>query len=239
LNVRVALTRPVADARRSAALLRARGFEPVLAPVMQIVATGAQPPDGDFDAVIATSGNAFVFLSQKARDSFAALRLYVAGEQTAAAAVAAGLRRADETAPDALSLATSLARRPPSRLLYLAAPDRKSDVESVLCAAGHCLVTVEVYAAQARLAWGLAEAQAFASCAAALHYSRRSAELAIVLAGRAGLDEALHAILHSCISKDAAELLRSLGAKRIVVAAGAQESLLIDALSSAIGISQE
>ena len=205
---------------------------------MQIVATGAQPPDESFDAVIATSANAFACLSNETLSNLGRLKLCVAGERTAEAAAAAGLGKSDEIAADAVSLAALLAARPhSSRFLYLAAPDRKSDIESILCAAGHRVVTVEVYAAEARLAWSIEEARAFTGCVAALHYSRRSAELAIDLAERAGLGGHLRATLHGCISKDAAEPLRLIGAKRIVVAAGAQESLLIEALSSAITVS--
>ena len=110
--------RPIADAERSAVLLRARGFEPVLAPVIQIVATGAEPPDEKFDAIIATSANAFAFLSQKARADLGGLKLYVAGERTAAAAIAAGFDAPEETADDARALAASLAAPGPlSRFL--------------------------------------------------------------------------------------------------------------------------
>lgn len=229
--------RPIADAERSAELLRARGFEPVLAPVIKIVGAGAQPPDESFDAIVATSANAFPLLSAQQRERLSKLDLYVAGERTASAAVAAGFRPPIEIAADARALTTVLAgRKPPSRFLYLSARDRKSDIESAVYAVGHRIVTVEVYAAEARAAWSVAEARGFASCAAALHYSRRSAELTIGLAERAGLRDHSRATLHGCISMDAAEPLRAIGAKRIVVAAGAQESLLIDALCSAIGI---
>ena len=100
--------RPIVVAERSAALLRARGFEPVFAPVVQIVATGAEPPDEKFDAIIATSANAFAFLSQKARTDLSKLKLYVAGERTAAAAIAAGFDEPKEIAADARALAASL-----------------------------------------------------------------------------------------------------------------------------------
>jgi uroporphyrinogen-III synthase len=231
--------RPVADAARSAALLRARGFEPLFAPVMKIVATGLQPPAGKFDAVIATSANAFAFLSAAARDRLAGRGARVAGERTAEAATGVGLK-VFEIAADARSLATMLAARTPSsHFLYLAARDRKPEIEAALAAAGHSVATIEVYAAQALSAWSESETLAFGACTAALHYSRRSAELTIALAERAGLGDRLRATLHGCISKDAAEPLRLMGAGRIVVAAGAQESLLIDALASAIGISQE
>ena len=235
MNLRVALMRPIAAAERSAALLRARGFEPVFAPVVQLVATGAEPPDEKFDAIIATSANAFAFLSPKACADLRGLKLFVAGERTAAAAIAAGFDAPEETADDARALAASLAAPGPlSRFLYLAAPDRKGDIESTLRATGRHVAIVEVYSAEARAAWSASEAQAFGSCAAALHYSRRSAELTIALAERAGLADHLRATLHGCISKDAAEPLRAIGAKRIVAAAGAQESLLMDAFGSAI-----
>jgi uroporphyrinogen-III synthase len=233
LSVRVALMRPIADAERSAALLRGRGFTPVVAPVIEIVATGAQPPDDSFDAVIATSANGFAFLSNKARAGLVKMKLYVAGERTAAAATEAGWSMIDEIALDANSLAKALAARRPSRFLYLAAPDRKSDIESVLRVAGHEVLTVEIYDAKARPAWSAHEARGFGSCAAALHFSHRSAELTAALAERAGLADHLRAALHVCISDDAAEPLRFIGARRIVVAAGAQEPLLVNALCAA------
>jgi uroporphyrinogen-III synthase len=241
VSLRVALTRPIADAHRSADPLRARGFEPVFAPATEILATGAEPPDESFDILLATSANAFAFLSANARARLHGLRLYVVGEQTAAAARAAGLGAAEAVGADASTLATSLAAElpPASRLLYLAARDRKSDLESALRAAGHRVVAAEIYVAQARRAWSFAEAQAFAACDAALHYSRRSAQLTVGLAERAGLGDRLRAILHVCISTDAAEPLRALGAGRIIIATGAGETSLLDALSLAAKASQE
>ena len=235
MNPRVALMRPIDDARRSATLLRARGFEPILAPVMEIFATGAQPPDEEFDGLLATSANAFAFLSRQAREELSRLKLYAAGERTAAAAIAAGFGEADAICADARALAASAVERLPrsSRLLYLAARDRKNELESILGAAGHHVVTAEVYAAGARPAWTDAEARAFSTCGAALHYSRRSAELTAALAARAGLGDHLRATLHVCISDDAAEPLRSTNAERIVIATGAREALLLDALSLA------
>jgi uroporphyrinogen-III synthase len=232
---RVALMRPIADARRSGQLLQQRGFEPVFAPVIEIRPTGARPPDEEFDAILATSANAVAFLSHVDIALLAKRPFYAAGERTAAAAAGAGLRQAEHAAADAAALAQWLVERLPrsSRLLYLAARDRKSELEPALRSAGHSLVTVETYIAEARPEWSDAETASVAACGAALHYSRRSAELAIVLAGRVGLEGHLRSILQACISKDAAEPLRSIGAKRIVVASGAQESLLVDALGIA------
>jgi uroporphyrinogen-III synthase len=234
-RLRVAVMRPLAEAERSAALLRAHGFEPVLAPAAEVRPTGAEPPDADFDAVLATSANAFAFLSPATRVRLGGLRIYVTGARTAAAARAAGLGEAAGIGEDAAALArlvvAGLAR--PSRLLYLAACDRKSELESALAAAGHMVVATEIYRAAAREAWSAAEAAGFATCGAALHYSRRSAELTAGLAERAGRGDRLREMLNACLSQDTAEPLRSIGAGRIVVASGAQESLLLAALAAA------
>jgi len=232
--LRVALMRPLGEAERSAALLRARGFEPVLAPVMANHGTGIEPPGAPFDAVLATSANAFGFLSPDACGRLRGLPLHVAGERTAEAARAVGLGPAEDACADASALAAATAARleRPSRLLYLAGRDRKSGLEAALRSAGHELTAVEVYVAEAR-AWSAAEVAGVAACGAALHYSRRSAELSIALCAEASLTEHWRATLHGCISPDAAEPLRSIGAERIVTAPRAQESSLIDALSSA------
>ena len=100
-------------------------------------------------------------------------------------------------------------------------------------AAGHFTTPVEVYAAEAREAWSEDEAQAVAECAAALHYSRRSAALAVQLAERAGLAGPFRAMLHVCLSADAGEPLRAFGASRLACASEPREDRLIDALERA------
>ncbi len=102
------------------------------------------------------------------------LPLYVVGGKTAAAAARAGLV-AQATAGDVAALVPSL---PQGRALYLAGRDRKPDLEAAL--AGR-IATVVVYEARARAGWDEAEAQAVAAAAVALHYSERSAELALTL----------------------------------------------------------
>ena len=237
MSLRVALTRPIEDARRSAEALWACGFEPVLAPAMEIAPTGRQPPDGNYDAALATSANAFAFLSTETLTRLRGLKLHVAGERTAAVARAAGFEEAVTTCPDAATLAATLAaRRSPMRLLYLTGRDRKPDLESTLRSAGHRVVAAEVYIAEARRAWSADEAQALSTCAAVLHYSRRSAELAAALAARAGLGDHWRAMLHACLSADAAEPLRLLDARRIAIASAAQEALLIEALVRGVTI---
>ena len=73
-----------------------------------------------------------------------------------------------------------------------------------------------------------------AGCAAALHYSRRSAALAAQLAERAGFADPFFALLHVCLSADVGEPLRAHGAARLVFASEPREDRLIDALERAL-----
>jgi len=232
---RIALTRAQDDAEATAALLAARGYEAVIAPAIEIRALPATPPAGRFDALVATSPRAIWALGAGGRARLTALPLHVVGARAAEAAAKAGLTLAGEPAADAAALAERLAQTlpPGARLLYLAGRDRKPTLEGALAAAGLVVQAVEVYVAEAREAWRPSEVEGIAACDGALHYSRRTAELAIGLAARAGLAEHFRALLHVCLSADVAEPLAAAGAKRIVAAAGPDEGRLLAALERA------
>ena len=61
---------------------------------------------------------------------------------------------------------------------------------------------------------------------AALHYSRRSADLVIRLAEEAGLASSLLMFPHLCLSADVAAPLRSAGATTLVAGDPSEEALL-------------
>ena len=228
--------RATEDAERSAARLLALGYASFVVPTTMVLATQAGIPRFDYDAVVATSAKAFDLLTPYSRDAILALPLFVVGAQTARAAIARELE-VEASAKDAAALAESLRARltPASRILYLAGRDRKSDLESALAADGHRLTPIEVYVAEARPAWSFGEARGVANCDAALHYSTRSAELALRLAKGAGIAESFRALLHVCISEDAASPLRSSGATRVRSASSPDEAALFDALARAFG----
>ena len=228
--------RATEDAERSAARLLALGYASFVAPATMVLATQAGIPRFDYDAVVATSAKAFDLLSPCSRDAILALPLFVVGAQTARAATARELE-VEASAKDAAALAENLRARltPASRILYLVGRDRKSDLESALAADGHRLTPIEVYVAEARRAWSFGEASGVANCDAALHYSTRSAELALRLAEGAGIGQSFRALLHVCISEDAASPLRSSGATRVRSASSPDEDALFDALARAFG----
>jgi uroporphyrinogen-III synthase len=204
--------------------------------VIEIRAAGALPPPGRFDAIVASSAKAIALLAPAARAAILGSPLYVVGEQTAAAATAAGLRLALAPAPDVAALTAALCERlaPRSQVLYLAGRERKRALEAALSAAGHVTTPVEVYVAEARAAWSEDEARAVAACEAALHYSRRSAGLAAELAERAGLAGPFRAMLHVCLSPDAGEPLLAWGAARVIYAPQPSEDRMIEALERAL-----
>ena len=88
----VLVTRPRADAERTAAGLAALGLDPIIAPMLEERFTGVALPDATgFAAIALTSANGVRALAAHPQgEEFSALRVYAVGEHTAAEARAAG-----------------------------------------------------------------------------------------------------------------------------------------------------
>jgi uroporphyrinogen-III synthase len=218
--MRVLVTRPARAAEGTARMLRARGHEVLVAPVLEVVPTGAPLPAGPFAAVLATSAQAFEALSEAQVHGLREAPLYLVGARTAAASRARGLAVPRVVAPDGARLAESLREAGLSsrNVLYLAGRDRKATLEEA-CAKLDCrLHVVEVY--EARPADGLTPevVAALEGCRidAVLHYSRRSAELALELARAAGVLPGFSHARHVCLSGDVAEPLRAAGVPTVI-----------------------
>ena len=107
--MRVLVLRPQDGARRTAARLQALGHEAICAPLIEPAATGEPPPEGEFDALIATSAQAFRFAPPERLAAFADRPLLCVGARTAQAARDAGLQAIAIEAPDATSLLERMA----------------------------------------------------------------------------------------------------------------------------------
>lgn len=230
---RVALFRAREDAARSASSLRRLGYSVARTPVVEIAPLAISLSRERYDVVLATSANAFLTDTSLDRTT----PLYVVGARTARAAEMKGWRLAAPAAPDASRLVQKVLGRvaPGASVLYLAGRDRRTSVEQALSGVLQ-LEVVEAYAAEARTSWRTSEAGSLASCAAALHYSRRSAALATQLAEAAGLRTLLLGMIHVCLSEDVAAPLRLWGASRIVVAETPDEAALIKILSRTVRV---
>ena len=121
------------------------------------------------------------------------------------------------------------------RALVLQGRDHKADTTALLADAGLTPVSWIVYAAEAveALTREAEKALAAEQIDAVLHYSRRSAEVALTLVERAHLRRPFFAALQLCLSPDVAEPLRRAGGHRIAVADAPREEALLAALNEA------
>jgi uroporphyrinogen-III synthase len=165
------------------------------------------------------------------------LPVFAVGARTASAARAAGFARVHEAGGDAAGLAglVGATLTPPATLLHATAPDRKAEPAASLRAAGFRVLVWECYAARAatHLSGPVVEALRARHFDAALHFSRRSAELLVGLADREGLVPVLRAVPHLCLSEDVAAPLVAFGLRTIVAPKPDEPSLmaLLDGLA--------
>jgi len=226
------VTRPGADADRTAQVLRARGHAVAVVPVLELnLVTDVDFGTGPFAAIALTSANAVRAIEHHpGRTALLALPVFTVGHHTAAVARAAGfapVMSADGGLPDlALLIAAKLAG---GRVLYLAAADRSGDLTAALRPYGIGVETVVVYrmATNPRLAQDLAAALD-ARPDGALHYSRRSAQTFLTGATTAGRRDAALRLTHYCLSAEVAAPLRAAGAAAVKVAPRPEEAALLE-----------
>ena len=127
---KVLITRPQQDSERLAPLVRARGYEPVINPLLQVAPLDAILPPGDFSHLVFTSATAIAFVP----DSVArTLPVYCVGAQTAAAARRAGFSHIMGVASNVLALVEILNTLPEeTALLYPSAREPAHDLTALL-----------------------------------------------------------------------------------------------------------
>ncbi|HZH09288.1 MAG TPA: uroporphyrinogen-III synthase [Microvirga sp.] len=225
--MRVLVTRAKEDAERTAERLAALGHEALIAPVLRIVPTSDCAPDASYDAIIVTSAHGAQALSLLREKS---MPVFAVGERTADAARMAGFASITTAEGDAASLSKLVRERlrPPSALLHVAGRHHKEEPAASLSAAGFRVETWEAYEAEAveSLPQAAAEALRGGQIGAALHYSRRSADLFVRLAGQAGLHAVIRHCPHLCLSADVAVPLQAAGALTRVADQPNEDTLL-------------
>jgi uroporphyrinogen-III synthase len=235
--MRLLVTRPEEDAVRTAGILRGRGHQVLLAPLMRIEPVGADLR-GPWAGVLITSANAPRALRARSC-GYDGLNLpvFAVGERSAEAARAAGFSDVVSADGALADLARLVAARCAGRapLLYLAGEDRAGDLAADLRPHGIDVRTVAVY--RARLADALpddaARALGVGEIDAVLHYSRRSAETFLRLADQAHLLNAALGLGHYCLSAEVAVPLAENGAARVEAAAAPNEAALLALVGSA------
>jgi len=224
--MQILVARSPDDAERTAARLAALGHAACLAPVTRIVATGDPAPEAPYDALIVTSAHAADALTDLDRKK----PVFAVGEHTAEAVRMRGFADVTVAEGDAVSLSRLIRGhlRSGLALLHVTARHHKEEPASSLRAAGFTVIQWEAYEAKAleSLPESAIEALRSGQIGAALHYSRRSADLVVRLAGEAGLASELRTFPHLCLSADVAAPLASTGAATLVADDPSEDALL-------------
>jgi len=233
--VRLLITRDEAGAERTALALRARGHEPIVAPLFGIeILSEVEPEDGPWDAILLTSVNALRGVcTWKGR--WRDVPAFAVGDRTAQAMREQGFTAVTSAAGDVDDLADLIVARltPPACLLYLAGEERVGDLAGVLRAKNFAVDLVQVYrVVTAQTLPATAAAALNGEIDGVLHFSRRSAEAFLTAARNSGLLEAaLRKPVHYCLSARIAEALREAGAADVRAAERPDETALLALIS--------
>src|SRR4030081_954106 len=241
----VLLTRPHPDDEATAAALRAKGFEVMLAPMLRFEPV-AFHDDGEarYGAVIVTSANALRGIEPHLAGSrLLKLPLFAVGEHTASAAYRVGFDNVIPANGDAASLRDSVLAsvrakelKKASTLLYLAGADLARDLAGELGERGFTVGTHTTHPVNPvpNLPREACDAFAASRIEAVLHYSRRSARAFLEAARAGGVEISALAIPQCCISGAVASVVRDAGAAQVVVAASPDEIALFEVLDRAL-----
>jgi uroporphyrinogen-III synthase len=232
------VTRPELDAAPVAAALRARGIEPVPAPMLRIepelegVARLAGMLAG-VQAVLFTSANGVrAFVRASARFE---LPVFCVGEATAAAARIAGFRTVASADGDVADLAALVgARLAPGNgaLLHASSLDTAGDLAGDLARQGFTVRPIALYRAIAAetLPPDADAALRRGEIALALFFSPRTARSFVRLARAAGLAEQCSKMTALALSRNVAAALSELPWRATVTAAAPSLSAMLTAL---------
>jgi len=241
----VLVTRPHPDDEATAAALRAKGFEVMLAPMLRFEPVAFHDDaEARYGAVIVTSANALRGIAPHLNGSqLLQLPLFAVGEHTASAAHRAGFDNVIPANGDAASLRDSVLAsvkakelKKASTLLYLAGADLARDLAGELGERGFTVVTHTTYRMipVSSLPREACDAFATSGIEAVLHYSRRSARAFLNAARAGGVEISALAIPQCCISGAVASVVRDAGATQVMSAASPDENALFEVLDRAL-----
>jgi len=241
----VLVTRPHPDDEATAAALRAKGFEVMLAPMLRFEPVAFHDDaEARYGAVIVTSANALRGIAPHLNGSqLLKLPLFAVGEHTASAAHRAGFDNVIPANGDAASLRDSVLAsvkakelKKASTLLYLAGADLARDLAGELGERGFTVVTHTTYRMipVSSLPREACDAFATSGIEAVLHYSRRSARAFLNAARAGGVEISALAIPQCCISGAVASVVRDAGATQVMSAASPDENALFEVLDRAL-----
>jgi uroporphyrinogen-III synthase len=236
--VRLLITRPQPEAERTAAMLRGRGHDVGIAPLLHIETVPHAPINaGPWSAILLTSANAArALMAHERRLALAGLPVFAAGENSAQAMRAAGFTTVVSAGGGVAHLAQLAAERlrPGASALYLAGEDRAGDLAAELGKKGVVVRTVVVYRARTAEDFPQSAVDAIAGgLDAVLHFSERSAAAYVSAARRAEMLATALDPVHYCLSARVAAPLTDAGAAQIQIAPQPTQAALLDLIGTA------
>jgi uroporphyrinogen-III synthase len=230
--MRVLVTRPQDDALETAALLKARGHDPVIAPLLSVHYHDGHPLHLDgVQALLFTSANgARAFARQTSRRD---LRVFAVGTQTSEAAQGAGFSDIHNADGDSRTLADDVRRLADplaGALLHAAGAQAEGRLAAALTEAGFTVHTEILYDVPGVTGFPHAAYAAWPSLDAVLLYSARSATIFADCIRAAELSAAHITAL--CISETAAKPLSGLALHAIRIAERPTQTALLACLET-------
>ncbi len=225
------ITRPAPDNQRTAKLLVAQNIETELLPLLSFGVLDAQLPDiTGFAALAVTSTNTIRALEALGQiPALSHLPLFAVGEKTAKAAFAGGFTSLSTASGSVESLGDIIAGTGiAGPVLYPAARDRSGNLAALLENRNIEVITIPVYAMEARTSLTSAEAALLKdnSLDGILFYSTRTAQTFAMLMCDSRLDT-IRQKPALCLSQKVAGPLREAGFEKIHVSEAPNESAML------------
>ena len=235
--MRFLVTRPREDAEAFADLLRARGHEAVVAPVMEVHLQAGPPVALDgVQGILVTSANGVrAFAERTARRD---LTVYAVGPQTSEAARMAGFEAVISADGDSAALVETVARdADPAKgiLLHAAGAETAGRLRQALQARGFRVETAVLYdaVAVAKLPSNAEENLRNGTLDGAFLFSPRSAKTFAGLVNDAGLAASVAPLTAFCISAATGAALAPLTFAGIAIAGTPNQDAILDLVPAA------
>jgi len=232
--MRALVTRPRDDAEPIALLLRQRGLEVVIEPLLEIVPVDGAPVDlAGIQGLLATSANGIRALARRSPDR--APPVWAVGDASARAARELGYDRVESAGGDVTTLAELVKRRvdpAAGELLHAAGGKLAGDLGGSLAAAGYAVRRMVLYEARPAEALSdrlIGELRAD-SLDLALFFSPRTARTFARLAEAAGLGPCCRRLAAFALSPAVAGELAALPWRAVIAAAAPTQAALLAAL---------
>ncbi len=234
--MRILVTRPREDGEKLADVLRARGIEVLLEPLLCV--EYLEGPGLDLDgvqALVVTSANGLRAFAR--RDSRRGLPVYAVGDASAQAAAQAGFSRIISAAGDIEALARLIGERiDPAKgaLLHASGTVVAGDLGGVLAAAGLTYRRQVLYRANQAKSLSAAVVRALRAGVVdgVLFFSPKTATIFVILIRKADLEYGCGEMAAFCLSPAVAKTARTLTWLHLLVASRPDQDAMVEAIES-------